>query len=72
MSENKVIALCLGALVILLVFGLAVMVFLAYLTYIFIGVGVFLTLTGILVGVRKWQHSGLPVREARREDKRLD
>jgi hypothetical protein len=52
--------------------ALSFLVFTTVMIYVLIGLGVILVLAGGGFLVRRWQHSGLPVKEAKREDKRLE
>src|SRR6266516_4789619 len=60
-----------GSILMLALVGIATFILWAYLLSILIGLGVILLLAGVAISVRLWQHSGLKVAEARREELRL-
>jgi hypothetical protein len=70
-SEDKILAAIIIALTLIGVLVIISIIAATVLTYVFIALAalIFLTVTGI--GIRKWQHSGLPVHESNREYRRL-
>jgi hypothetical protein len=61
-----------GVCAVLAFIALSFLVFTTIMIYVLIGLGVILVLAGGGFLVRRWQHSGLPVKEAKREDRRLE
>jgi hypothetical protein len=71
MSENRLTLILIASLTAIAFLLLCFIYFAAIISYVVIGLAALLLLGAIGFCIRKWQHSGLPVHESKREYRRL-